>query len=118
MLFSEMLALAKNKIELTKPVHDFRIGKLSSDSRNIEGGDIFFAIKGAAQDGNKYIEEALAKGASAVFTEEQGRDEVNVYIVHDVRKMMAELSGVYYNFPSLNMTMIGITGTNGKTTDR
>lgn len=117
MKFSEMLLKAENEIGSIDHLKDFDVNRLRYNSKLVEQGDIFFAIKGLKSDGNEYIQDALARGAQAVFTDEA--DPVNdsrVYSVEDARKAMAVAGNIYFDFPSRKMTMIGVTGTNGKTT--
>ncbi|MGH2574579.1 MAG: Mur ligase family protein, partial [Ignavibacteria bacterium] len=96
---------------------DFEVNKLSSNSESVEKNDIFFALKGLKTDGNKFVSKAVSSGAKAVFSEQtiSGVD-VPVYKVNDCRKTMAVLSNIYFDYPSEKMKLIGVTGTNGKTT--
>lgn len=100
-----------------KAMFDFEVNKLCYNSNLVEHGDVFFAIKGFKSDGNKYIQDAFDKGAGAVITEQfpDARDS-RIHIVEDVRKNMALMSSAYYGQPSHKLKMIGVTGTNGKTT--
>lgn len=96
---------------------DFEVNKLCFNSSIVEPNDIFFAIRGFNVDGNAFIGEALGKGAKAVITDGVVEHaDPRIYHVKDSRKMMAALSGVFYGQPSKQMIMIGVTGTNGKTT--
>ena len=102
---------------------DFVVEGLAYDSRKVKNNFIFFAIKGYKDDGNKYIESAIANGAKAVITDNQSVDElkkkfpdVQIIGVNDVRKIMAKVSSEFYRNPSGKIKLIGITGTNGKTT--
>ncbi len=96
---------------------DIEIKNIKYNSKNVEKGDIFVAIKGMLSDGHKYIEDAVKKGASAVIHENNGLhpDIVNIK-VPDSRKALALISDRFFNSPSKNLNLIGITGTNGKTT--
>jgi len=97
---------------------DAEITGISYDSRKIHPGNIFFAVKGLQSDGNKFITEAIAKGAVLVFTEEESDSvgKLPVISVKEIRKYMAVVSGIFYGDPSSKLKLIGITGTNGKTT--
>jgi UDP-N-acetylmuramoyl-L-alanyl-D-glutamate--2,6-diaminopimelate ligase len=117
MKFSKMTELAEEKVIDFESSLDFEVNKLSNNSNDVEPNDIFFAIKGFNSDGNDYINEAFSKGAKAVFTD--GEPEINdqrIYKVKDCRKMMAAMSGFFYGYPSRKFKLIGVTGTNGKTT--
>lgn len=105
---------------------DFEVKGLTYDSRKVQEGFVFFAIIGYEDDGNRYIEDALAKGAGAVITERIEGNEytaglVNgnrrrLYEAQDIRKTMAEMSRIFYRDPAREIKVVGITGTNGKTT--
>ena len=81
---------------------DTEITSLCSDSRKVTPGSLFFAVKGYASDGHAYIPQALEKGAAAV--------------VDGSRKAVALAADAFYGHPSGKLTLVGITGTNGKTT--
>lgn len=120
MKLSEMILKAEKEIGGIEINPDFEVNKLCYNSALAETGDVFFAIKGFKTDGNKYINDAAGRGAKAVFTDSADNDlsinNVSVYKVPDSRKAMAALSNVYYGYPSKKMKIIGVTGTNGKTT--
>jgi UDP-N-acetylmuramoyl-L-alanyl-D-glutamate--2,6-diaminopimelate ligase len=89
------------------------------DSRKVEPGEIFVAIPGLKQDGRRFVEDALARGATAVVLE--GSDllegqSVGRVLVSSSREALARLADAYFGHPSGALTVIGITGTNGKTT--
>jgi UDP-N-acetylmuramoyl-L-alanyl-D-glutamate--2,6-diaminopimelate ligase len=89
------------------------------DSRKVAPGEIFVAIPGLKQDGRRYVEDALARGATAVVLEGadllEGRSVARV-LVGSARAALARLADAYFGHPSGSLTAIGITGTNGKTT--
>ncbi len=117
MKFSKMITQAENEILNLDESFDFTINKLTANSNDVAQNDIFFAVKGFVSDGNKFIEEAFEKGAKAVITDsEPGIIDSRIHKVKDVRKTMAAMSNAFYGNPSLKMKMIGVTGTNGKTT--
>ncbi len=97
---------------------DFEVNGIAYDSRKIKPGYIFFAINGLKDNGNKYIDEAFKKGAELIFTEETfNRGFIPQTIkVNNIRKVMALFSKVFYDNPSEKLKLIGVTGTNGKTT--
>ena len=117
MKFSEMVLKTENEITDVDVKFDFEINKLCYNSSLVEQGDVFFAIKGYKTDGNKFIGDAFTKGAGAVFTDSaENAEETGIYKVKDCRKAMAAMSNVYFGSPSQKMNVIGVTGTNGKTT--
>ncbi|WP_409294632.1 UDP-N-acetylmuramoyl-L-alanyl-D-glutamate--2,6-diaminopimelate ligase [Peribacillus sp. SCS-26] len=89
---------------------------LKIDSRLIKEGDAFVAISGYDVDGHDYIEEAVARGAGIVIGEKPLSLKVPYIQVLDSRDCLAKLAAAFYNYPSENHKIIGITGTNGKTT--
>lgn len=89
---------------------------MSYDSRKIEQGFLFFAIKGFETDGHQYIAMAIEKGAVAVVVEqEQLGLAVPQIVVADSRKAMALMAAAYYDYPAEKLCMLGVTGTSGKT---
>lgn len=89
------------------------------DSRKVEMDDVFVAIRGTLTDGHKYIEKAINSGAKAIVCEELPEQIVNeiTYVqVDSGNKALAIMASNYYDNPSKNLRLVGITGTNGKTT--
>ncbi len=100
---------------------DYDVKKISQDSREIGEGSLFVAIKGLHVDGNTFIFDAIQKGAKVIVSEnpKSSRKIPNevVYIkVEDSRKFLGLLSAAFYGYPSRNLKIIGVTGTDGKTT--
>ena len=97
---------------------DCEIKGLTSDSRDVKKGYLFVAVKGSSQDGHKYLADAVQRGACALVVENVANVVPNVTIVRvpDARAALSELASRFYNYPSKDMNLIGITGTNGKTT--
>ena len=88
---------------------------IKTDSRKIKKGDIFAAVKCEVNDGHKYIDAAIKNGASKIICEE-GNYEVETIVVEDSRKYLTDYLKDNYNKYLDEMKIIGITGTNGKTT--
>ncbi len=89
------------------------------DSRQIKAGDIFIAMHGTTFDGHSYIDMAIAKGAVAILCEtipECPVDSVTYVKVRDSESVVGEISTRFYNDPTSKLKLIGVTGTNGKTT--
>jgi UDP-N-acetylmuramoyl-L-alanyl-D-glutamate--2,6-diaminopimelate ligase len=100
-----------------------RRGNLQLDSRRIEAGDVFVALPGAgaeADDGRRYLLSAQEHGAAAALVEAEGFDGADfglpVLAVADLRRVLGQLAARYYGLPSESMQVVGVTGTNGKTT--
>jgi len=94
-----------------------KINGVTSDSRKVKEGFIFVAIEGEKLDGNSFIDDAVARGASIVFTEKDiTRTDCIIKKTNNCRKKLAELCNEFYDYPSEKLVVIGVTGTNGKTT--
>jgi UDP-N-acetylmuramoyl-L-alanyl-D-glutamate--2,6-diaminopimelate ligase len=94
--------------------------QLSSDSRNLAAGDVFFAYPGETADGRDYIPQAIAKGVAAIVHEADGYAWNDTWTVPhlaiaDLKKMAGPIANAYYDQPDLNMFTAAVTGTNGKT---
>ena len=85
-------------------------------SQDVKPGGLFVAIPGLAADGHDYIDAALEKGALAVVTQKAVKKTTVSVTVGNTRKALAELSAEFYGHPSAQLFLIGVTGTNGKTT--
>ena len=94
------------------------IKSLTYDSRKVIPGSLFFAIPGIKDDGAKYIVEALSRGAVAVVSTQPCDLPTHISFVQvlDVRQVMALIARRFYDFPDQALNLIGVTGTNGKTT--
>ncbi|MCC5910956.1 MAG: UDP-N-acetylmuramyl-tripeptide synthetase [Clostridiaceae bacterium] len=97
-------------------IDNIEIKGVTCDSRKVKKGYAFVALKGEESDGNNFIDKAIENGASIIFTENRIPKEVMVKQVEDARKTLAELCNAFYDFPSEKLKIIGVTGTNGKTT--
>lgn len=116
--------MKKNLREIAKKVvkkggiPDIPISGISNDSQMIKPGELFIAIKGNNNDGHDYIPEAIKNGASAVILNSDTNLNIRVPFlkVKDTRKATSIIASEFYGRPSSNLVMVGITGTNGKTT--
>jgi UDP-N-acetylmuramoyl-L-alanyl-D-glutamate--2,6-diaminopimelate ligase len=95
--------------------------QLVSDSRRVEPGDIFLAYPGDKNDGRRYISDAIERGAVAVMFDAQDYTaspewNVSCYGLPQLKQQAGQLAAAYYERPSQNMTVLAVTGTNGKTT--
>lgn len=100
----------------TKNFSDVEISGLSYNSAIIEENDMFICIRGEAADGHKFAKSAVDKGAVALFCEEELDINVPQVIVRDTKRTMACIAAAFYGEPSKEVNLIGVTGTNGKTT--
>ena len=95
------------------------VAGLAYDSRAVKPGDCFFAVPGTQSDGHDYIPMAVEKGAAAVVCErmpETAAEGVAYVVVEDSAGAMADMAAAFYGYPSRELKLVGITGTNGKTT--
>lgn len=92
---------------------------LISDSRKIENGDLFVAIRGTITDGHNYIDNVILAGAKVIVCEELPKTikkDISYVLVKDASKALGILASEFYGNPSQKLKLIGVTGTNGKTT--
>lgn len=101
---------------------DVEIKGLALDSRNVKPGDLFFACKGTTLDGRKFIGAAIKNGAVAVLEEVETKSmsfhkvgNVPVFPVHHLDQRIGEMAAQFFGYPSKKLKMVGVTGTNGKT---
>ena len=95
------------------------VGGLSFDSRAVQPGDCFFAVVGTQTDGHDYIAAAVERGAAAVVCQRLPEPQaagVAYVVVEDSAGAMADMAAAFYGYPSRELKLVGITGTNGKTT--
>lgn len=98
---------------------DIAIGTIHFDSRQVENGDVFVAQKGVTVDGHQFIAKAISLGAKAIVCEvmpDNRNEEVTYVKVEDSNAALAIIAANYYNNPSKSLQLVGVTGTNGKTT--
>ena len=98
---------------------DFSIEALAHDSRQVVPGTLFVCLSGANTDGHKHITQAYKQGAVAVLVEKDVKDipkDLTVITVADTRDAIKMITPYFFDYPSRKLRMIGITGTNGKTT--
>ena len=116
MLLKELLK--KLDYKLIKGNDDIIIGNVRYDNRRVNQGDLFVCVKGFKVDGHSFIEDAKNKGAVAIIVSEdiEAIDGVTIIKVEDTRKALAIVSSNYFENPKDKLKIIGITGTNGKTT--
>lgn len=109
----------KVAIEAIKGSTDIAIGKVDFDSRKIEKNDLFVAIRGTISDGHDYISKAVELGASAIICDtlpDTVSDSVTYIQVKDTNAALAVVAANFFDNPSQKLQLVGVTGTNGKTT--
>lgn len=120
MLLSNLLL----NIELLAKIgeSDPQIKSITFDSREVTEGSLFVAVKGNLGDGHQYIGSAIERGAPVIVCEEIPADEVVkgfkgvIILTRESRRALAQISATFYNHPSKSLKVVGVTGTNGKTT--
>lgn len=95
---------------------DLIVRGLALDSRKVEEGFLFFALPGEKEDGGEFIAEAKARGAACAVCEHPPETEIPYILVPDAHKALALCAAVWYGTPAGKLTVVGVTGTNGKTT--
>jgi UDP-N-acetylmuramoyl-L-alanyl-D-glutamate--2,6-diaminopimelate ligase len=133
MIIDEILVGVSNGVKIRKlmksidylnkysNLEDFEVRGISCNSKQVLDNFIFVAIKGVREDGSKFIDEAINRGAKAVIFQGQGargkgQDTINFIRVKDARRALSKLATEFYGNPSAKIKVVGITGTNGKTT--
>lgn len=114
MLLSEILKGIKDYKLLN--FEDVEISGITYNSKTTKASDIFVCLKGEHSDGHQYAQMAYDKGAKALFCEKELNINLPQVIVKSTRHSIADLATVFYNQPSKELNLIGVTGTNGKTT--
>ena len=95
---------------------DVMIGDITHDSTRVSNGSLFCCVVGENTDGHDFARDALSAGASALLVERELPLECAQIVVSDTRRAMGEIASAFYDHPSQKMRVVGITGTNGKTT--
>lgn len=89
---------------------------VTQDSRKVKSGDLFVAVPGTKEDGAQFVGEAVSRGAVAVVSEKAISSQVPFFKVSNARKALALIAANFYGRPADKLTLLGVTGTNGKTT--
>lgn len=113
MRLKDLLAPINGTIQ---PDSDVEISGIAYDSRAVTPGALFVAFRGGTFDGHTFIADALKRGAAAIIAEKDTHPGVPMVLVKDAREVLPLLSAKFYDYPAKKLAMIGITGTNGKTT--
>jgi len=114
MKLSELLKdvnIKEIQADLSADISDIRY-----DSREVGAGDLFVAIRGCSRDGHEHIADAAERGAAVIVCERVPAIEIPYILTEDSREALAIVSRNYFGDPAASMTLVGITGTNGKTT--
>lgn len=119
MTLDELISPIQGRLKVLERIGDQRvtITSLTDDSRKVEAGSLFVAVKGERVDGHEFLDRVVAAGAAAVILERSGAaGSIPCIQVQDSRGALGILGSRFYCDPSVELRMIGVTGTNGKTT--
>ena len=111
--------LYRVSVEAVRGSTDVQINTIAFDSRKVSKGDVFIAIKGGTADGHKFIASVIENGAVAVVCEvlpAEINTNVTYVLVEDSKEALAYMADNYFDNPSQEINLVGVTGTNGKTT--
>ncbi|HUQ01886.1 MAG TPA: UDP-N-acetylmuramoyl-L-alanyl-D-glutamate--2,6-diaminopimelate ligase [Kofleriaceae bacterium] len=89
---------------------------IGDDSRTVQSGSLFLAVRGAERDGHTYLALAAERGATAAIVDDASRTTLPALVVSDTRRAAAAAARAFYEEPAASLRLIGVTGTNGKTT--
>jgi UDP-N-acetylmuramyl-tripeptide synthetase len=97
---------------------DCLITGITADSRKVKAGDLFLAYRGEISDGHEFISDAINNGAVAILCENKNKllAKITVIVIPDLKEKIGLLAARFYGNPAKDLTIIGVTGTNGKTT--
>jgi UDP-N-acetylmuramoyl-L-alanyl-D-glutamate--2,6-diaminopimelate ligase len=109
-------ALPAGAARIAGPPGEPEIADIAFDSRLAGPGTLFFCVRGSSADGHDFASDVVAAGAAALVVERELEVDVPQLVVSDSRRAMAPIAARFFGDPSAELTMIGITGTNGKTT--
>lgn len=117
MKLSELIHHFPGRVRLRSGSSETSVSAVEYDSRKARTGSLFVAVKGLESDGHAYIEKAVSAGASAVVVDRtwNGQTSVPVIEADNSREALSYLSAAFWGFPSRKISVVGITGTNGKT---
>lgn len=107
----------KQHLQSATKVDDQKVTGIAFDSRNVKPGFVFFAISGSSSNGNDFINDAIQNGAILIVTEQEQTQATAVptMVVRSVKKALALISHRFFHEPSKKLNLVGVTGTNGKT---
>ena len=120
MRLAELIAALPDRLSarwIGNPAPDTHVRGVSYDSRKVAPGDLFVALRGTGTDGHRFIGDAVASGAAAVWVEsfDVATSDVPTVVVSDSREALAHIAAPFFGHPARELALLGVTGTNGKT---
>lgn len=115
MTLNELLRPLRTTSELTPEQKQIQIKQVEMDSRNVSPGSLFICIKGYTVDGHDFAQKAIDQGAAAIIAERSLDVSVPLILVDDAKRAMARIASHFYDEPTKKLRLVGVTGTNGKT---
>ena len=109
-------ALRREDLLISAPENLRSLTGISVDSRTVTPGMLYVAVRGSQSDGHRFIADAVRRGAAAVVVEQSQPAGVPEIVVRDGRRAALALGAAWYDYPARRLTLLGVTGTNGKTT--
>src|SRR5574337_467156 len=109
-------ALRRDDLLLEAPVPIKEVTGLTTDSRQVERGMLYLAVRGSQTDGHRFVPEAVRRGAAAVVVEAPQEDAEPDLVVRDGRRAAIAAARCWFGDPARSLVLVGVTGTNGKTT--
>ena len=111
-----LLSVLLDGVQVLSGYEDRNVGAIVNDSRKVKPGDVFVCINGAAADGHQFADPALQKGAAAIVCERDLGLKEQI-LVEDTHLAYSKMAANFYDNPSKKLRLIGVTGSNGKTTN-
>jgi len=109
-------ALSRAGLLAARPPVGPPVRQITSDSRSVEPGALFLALPGTQVHGNRFVGDAISRGAAVVLLEQPVEDPVPQIVVRDAKRAAMVVARAWYGDPTRGMLLVGVTGTNGKTT--
>lgn len=109
-------ALRRQDLVATAPDVDCEMTRIDVDSRTVQEGSLFIAVRGSVADGHRFVPDAVQHGATALIAEQPMDVSIPVVVVRDGRRAAQVVAEAWYRAPTTGLQIVGITGTNGKTT--
>ncbi len=111
-----LAALRREDLLLSAPPELPSLTGVGVDSRSVRPGMLFVAVRGSQADGHRFVADAVRRGAAAVVVEQPQATPVPEIVVRDGRRAAVALGAAWFEYPARHLTLLGVTGTNGKTT--